>query len=96
MSTVRLLKDADGQKAGAVISVPYVKGLGMVKAGLAEYPQGQPLAKAAPPDPAVGRRITALEKENVELKRHAVDLEKENAELKELLAIATKPDPPKK
>jgi hypothetical protein len=97
MSTVRLLKDCDGHKAGSTISVPMIKGIGMVKTGLAVYPEGSPPAGVQVDPAVIVKQLAALRTENGDLKAQIEELGRENGELRKLLESATKPNgPPKK
>jgi DNA anti-recombination protein RmuC len=85
MSVVKLLKDHNGQKKGAVIpNVPFLEAKEMVAAGIAERPN-QPVAKAAAESPDLKAKVGELTAENEKLKAEVADL-------KGLLEKATKPE----
>jgi len=73
MSTIRMLKDKPGKKAGSIHSVPFVQGREMVQAKEAEY-----VDAAAPPAPATPAEL----KKRQEDRQRAIDLEQARAALK--------------
>ena len=42
MSSIRLKKDYDGKKSGAIISVPFAVGKNLIAQGIGEYPEDIP------------------------------------------------------